>query len=282
VALIEDVMDEITQFNKSRWELLAQARVAYSQPFLQLTPENALDALDPDPVFVGSRFAQVAGKDVLVLAGGGGQQTAVFGLLGAQVTVIDLTETQLARDREAAAHYGYSLRVEQGDMRDLSRFADNSFDLVWHPFSINFIPDAAQVLREAGRVLRPGGFYHIQFANPYWSMDDDQWLPQGYPIRQPYVSGSQLAFGANEWTFTNDQGEAHRIEGPHEFLHTWSTMINTLAETGFVILGMREGPPGDSTAVPGTWEHLLTIVPPFVALAAVYAPGLMQEVQENG
>jgi hypothetical protein len=61
-------MDELAAFNKSRWEALAQARVAYSRPFLTLTPGTALEALDPDPVFVGSRFSQVAGKEVLCLA----------------------------------------------------------------------------------------------------------------------------------------------------------------------------------------------------------------------
>ena len=51
-------------------------------------------------------------------------------------------------------------------MRDLSRFADNSFDLVWQPYSINFVPDAPQVIAEVGRVLHPGGFYNLDFRTP--------------------------------------------------------------------------------------------------------------------
>lgn len=265
-------MDELARFNKSRWEALAQARVAYSRPFLTLTPATALEALDPDPIFVDSRFSQVAGKEVLCLAGGGGQQTAVFGILGANVTVLDLTETQLVRDHEAAAHHGYPLRALQGDMRDLSAFTDNSFDIVWHPFSINFVPDAAQVIREVGRVIRPGGFYHIQFANPFWSMDEVDWLPQGYPVKQPYISGGQLLSSSATWEFEDEQGNPQQIEGPHEFLHTYNTMINSLAQTGFVILGLWEGPAGDPQATPGTWDHLVTIIPPFVGLAAIYRP----------
>lgn len=269
-------MDELAKYNKNRWEALAQARVVYSRPFLTLTPENALEALDPDPVFVGSRFSQVAGKDVLCLAGGGGQQTAVFALLGANVTVLDLTETQLARDHEAAAHHGYTIHARQGDMRDLSAFADDSFDIVWHPFSINFVPDAASVIREVGRVIRPGGFYHLQFANPFWSMDEDDWLPQGYPVRQPYVNGAQLLHSASMWKFEDEQGNQQQIEGPREFLHTYNALINSLAQTGFAILGLHEGPEGDANTEPGTWEHLVTIIPPFNALAAVYQPAILQ------
>ena len=200
-------------------------------------------------------MGSIAGKDLLCLAGGGGQQTAVFGLLGANVTVLDLTETQLERDREAAAHHGYPLRIEQGDMRDLSRFADNSFDIIWHPFSINFVPEAAVVIREVGRIIRPGGYYHLDFANPFWSMDEDDWLPQGYPVKQPYVNGSQLQFADPNWKFTNDEGAEQDIEGPYEFLHTLSTIMNTLVLTGFVILGLNEGPPGDP-AVGITWSPL--------------------------
>lgn len=268
-------MDDLANYNKNRWEALAQARVAYSRPFLDLTPENALAALDPDPVFVGSPFSQVAGKNVLCLAGGGGQQTAVFGILGANVTVLDLTETQLARDHEAAAHHGYTIRALQGDMRDLSAFDADSFDVVWQPYSINFVPDAAQVLRQVGRIIRPGGFYHVQFANPFWSMDADAWLPQGYPVKQPYISGQQLLFSSATWKFEDEQGNQHRIEGPHEFLHTYGQIVNTLAQTGFIILGLREGPEGNPQAAPGTWDHLVTVIPPFNALAAVYQPALL-------
>src|SRR5262245_38425067 len=123
-------MDEIIQYNKARWEALAQAGVAFSRPFLEMTPETARQIVDPQGL-----MGEVAGKYVLCLASGGGQQSVAFGLLGARVTVFDLAETQLQRDQEAAAHYKLAVRTVQGDMRDLSCFADNSFDLVWHAFS---------------------------------------------------------------------------------------------------------------------------------------------------
>ena len=263
-------MNDLLKHNKSRWEALAQARVQYSRPFLDITPENALQALDPDPVFLDSPFADVAGKDVLCLASGGGQQTAVFGLLGANVTVFDLSETQLSRDKEAAAHFGYNLTIEQGDMQELSRFADNSFDIVWQPYSINFVPDAAAVIRGVSRIIRPNGFYHLQFGNPYWTMEPEDWTAEGYPLKQPYQTGTQLRFADPVWTFSDEAGVEHKVEGPHEFMHTFSMMINTLVHSGFIMLGIKEGPAGDPSAEPGSWEHFLTVLPPFVALGLVY------------
>jgi 2-polyprenyl-3-methyl-5-hydroxy-6-metoxy-1,4-benzoquinol methylase len=48
----------------------------------------------------------VKGKDVLCLASSGGQQSAAFGVLGANVTVFDLSENMLKKDVATAKHYG--------------------------------------------------------------------------------------------------------------------------------------------------------------------------------
>src|SRR3712207_564706 len=128
-------MDDLAHYNRERWEDLAAAHVVFSRPWLQLTPATARALVDP----VGL-LGDVTGKDVLCLASGGGQQSAAFALLGANVTVVDLAPTQLQRDQEAAAHYGLTIRTLQADMRDLSALESSSFDVVWHAYSINFIP----------------------------------------------------------------------------------------------------------------------------------------------
>lgn len=82
----------------------------------------------------------MVGKAVLCLAAGGGQQTAVFGLLGANMTVVDLTEGQLAGDETAAAHYGYPITTVQADMRDLSALPQQAFDRVFQADSTASVP----------------------------------------------------------------------------------------------------------------------------------------------
>ena len=85
-----------------------------------------------DPVTT-MMMEDVRGKNVLCLAGGGGQQSAVFSLLGADVTVLDLTPEQLERDERTAHHYGYGVTTVQGDMRDLSALPATHFDRVCQP-----------------------------------------------------------------------------------------------------------------------------------------------------
>ena len=253
-------MDELARYNKERWEELARAGVVFSRPFLEMDEQAARQAVDAQGI-----MGNVGDKEVLCLAGGGGQQSVAFALLGARVTVFDLSETMLERDRETAAHYNLSINVVQGDMRDLSAFGDNSFDIVWHAYSIDFVPEVRPVFDEVARVLRPGGLYRRECHNPFVkALDESEWDGMGYPLRGPYVEG-EVTFADPHWTFAGDDGAPQQVVGPREFRHTLSTLVNELAARGFVLLGLWEGPPGgDIKAEPGTWEHFIAVVPPWL------------------
>ncbi|HEY3341146.1 MAG TPA: class I SAM-dependent methyltransferase [Anaerolineae bacterium] len=252
-------MDPITHYNHERWEALAKANIEYSRPMLNLTPETARQELEPFGV-----LGSAEGKRVLCLASGGGQQSAAFGLLGARVTVRDFSETQLERDRQAAAHYGLHIETLQGDMRDLSPFADRSFDIVYHAHSINFIPDVEPVFSEVARVLAPGGLYRFSCMNPFvHGLDERHWDGHGYPLWRPYIDGDEV-IDKSPWDVWQTDGSVQRVAGPHEFRHTLSGLVNGLVRHGFNILGLWEEPAGDPNAQPGTWQHYKAIAPPWL------------------
>ena len=75
---------------------------------------------------------------------------------GVLITAIDLTPAMLARLRRRASRLGLTVdaRVMDGMALD---FPDASFDAVILHFIVAVIPDPARCLREAARVLRPGG-----------------------------------------------------------------------------------------------------------------------------
>lgn len=267
-------MDELARYNQERWEELAGANVLYSRPLLDLTPELARAVLHLDREGVVN---EVAGKAVLCLASGGGQQSAALGLLGAQVTVFDLTETQLQRDRDAAAHYGLQVRTLQGDMRDLSVFEAAAFDIVWHPYSVNFVPDPVQVFREVARVLRVGGLYRLDCANPFiLGLDETQWngaseACAGYPLRMRYADG-EMQFDDPDWIIGWADGTEQRVTGPREFRHTLHRLLTGLARHGFMLLGAWEHTSREPNPVPGTWEHFISIAPPWLTFWCRYQP----------
>jgi SAM-dependent methyltransferase len=267
-------LDDVARHNRERWEELAKAGVIYSRPFLDLDREKARKVVDAQGV-----LGKIAGRRVLCLAGGGGQQSAAFALLGARVTVLDISPTQLERDREAAAHYGASVRTVEGDMRDLSAFADRSFDIVWHAHSLAFVPDARRVLAEVSRVLRRRGIYRLSYTNPYVHGAGDRWNGQDFVLRGAWVDGGEVSYDDDRWDVWKPDGSAVKVRGPREFRHTLATVVNELAGHGLVVLGLwdsGEGQGEGATPRPGSWEHFVSIVPPYLTLIARKEPGLLR------
>ncbi len=254
-------MDELARHNQERWEELSREGVEYGRPWMDLTPGEARKRVDPEGM-----LAEISGRDVLLLAGGGGQQSAAFGLLGARVTVLDFSENQLDADRRAAAHYGLEPALVRGDMRDLSRFANSSFDVVWHAHSLAFIPDPRPIFREAARVLRPGGLYHLHCTNPFvHTFLGGNWAKGSYVPTQPYLDGREMS-GDSNWDVCKEDGTKRQVEGPREFMHAMSTLVNEPIALGFKLLGAWEDfDKADPGAPPGTWAHFCAVTPPWLA-----------------
>jgi ubiquinone/menaquinone biosynthesis C-methylase UbiE len=265
--------DEVAATNRARWNALVDANVEYTRPMLDLTPASARSFLDPSGV-MDARFNDVQGKDVLCLAGGGGQQGVAFALLGAHVTVFDISDNQLSRDRAAAEQLGLTIHTIQGDMRDLSAFGGASFDVVYHAYSITFVPRIEPVLTEVARICRPGALYRVEWSNPFTQLIDPErdWTGEGYTLRHPYVDGFEATTLYPTWTVDQEDGSQLELPSPREFVHTLATMINTLAEQGFVILHASEYTGNPEKATPGNWHHFASVAVPFLTLWARYQP----------
>jgi SAM-dependent methyltransferase len=252
-------MDQIIRTNRERWNALAQANVEYSQPFLDFTVEKATAYVHRYDV-----IQNVAGKKVLCLASGGGQDSVAFGLLGAQVTVFDLSDVQLERDRLGAAHHGLHVETIQGDMRDLSVLPDDTFDITWQPYSINFVPSVKPVNQEVSRVLKTGGIYFMQFANPFvQSVNDEAWDGKAYPLNRPYIDGEDIIQYFPHWDLVQPDGTLAKLDSPHEFRHSLSTVLNTMAANGFIFLHLQEWMKPDEEPEVGSWAHFTQVAPPW-------------------
>lgn len=237
---------------------MVKEECGFTKPWLNLDPTTVQKLADgqlkdiPRPLnemYPVSVLAGVRDKDVLCLAAGGGQQSAVFGLLGARVTVIDIADGQLAADRKAADHYGYKVKTVQGDMGDLSFLKDKSFDLVYQAPSMGYAADVKKVYSEVARVLRSGGLYRADGENPLSQfVDESTWNGRGYCITVPYETKEKQR-----------SGDKNVIE----YRHYLDEIFNGLIGCGFVIEHVEEIPREifqSKEDRPGSWGHSLRYI----------------------
>ncbi|MBC8331039.1 MAG: class I SAM-dependent methyltransferase [Anaerolineae bacterium] len=252
-------MDNINKNNRERWNALARANVEYTRPFLDFTIEDAQRY-----IYRHTMLKDVRGKRVLCLAAGGGQDSVAFALLGADVTVFDLSDVQLERDRLGAAHHNLKVTAIHGDMRDLKVFPAKQFDIVWQPYSINFVPEVDSVICGVARILKPGGIYYLQFANPFVQIvDDEAWDGNAYPLNGQYLDGEDLSVYFPHWDVDQPDSTHRQLESPHEFRHTLGTIMNTLVQYNFIFLGLWEWMKPDADPEPGSWAHFTQTAPPW-------------------
>jgi ubiquinone/menaquinone biosynthesis C-methylase UbiE len=181
-------------------------------------------------------FPSLRGLKVLCLASGGGQQAPILAALGAEVTLLDASPLQLAQDRFVAERDNLVIKLVEGNMTDLSAFADASFELIINPPSTLFVSDVAPVWRESYRVLQSGGVLMTGFLNPdefvfdSVALENEGVFAVKYPL--PYIESETLDQEALEQRIRN--------KGMFHFSHTMEAQLGGLTQAGFVITGFYE------------------------------------------
>ena len=180
-------------------------------------------------------FPPLKGADVLCLASGGGQQGPVLAAAGANVTVFDNSPRQLEQDQLVAEREALSLNTVEGDAADLSRFADESFDLVFNPCSTVFMQDVRAVWKEAYRVLRHGGVLMTGSMNPVHYIFDLYKADEGSLEVAHSIPYSDLTSIPKE-----DLDELIEKGLPVEFGHSLTDLLGGQCDAGFVISDVYE------------------------------------------
>ncbi|HEY8656081.1 MAG TPA: methyltransferase domain-containing protein [Candidatus Limnocylindria bacterium] len=118
--------------------------------------DRALDLMER--VLFGDGRAWVCGQaegDVLEIAVGTGRGLGLYPA-GIRLTGIDISPAMLDIARRRAASLGVDADLRVGDAQALE-FADATFDSVVIALGLCTVPDDGRAVREAARVLRPGG-----------------------------------------------------------------------------------------------------------------------------
>lgn len=195
-------------------------------------------------------FGSLAGKKVLGLASGGGQQIPVFAALGAECTVLDYSEKQLESERMVAEREGYPVNLVRADMTKPLPFADESFDLIFHPVSNCYVEEVRPIFRECFRVLKPGGVLLGGFDNGinYILDEKEEYLQNCLPFN-PLKNPEQMR-------------QLEAAGDGVQFSHTLEEQIGCQLEAGFLLTDVYE----DTNGAGRLHEHG---IPTFWATRAV-------------
>ena len=236
---------EILNHNREAWNKQVEEGNIWTKPVDSQKIEEAKKGrwsvvLTPTKPVPSDWFPKLDGKKVLCLASGGGQQGPILAATGAEVTVLDNSPYQLEKDKMVAAREGLLIKIEQGDMRDLSRFTNESFDLIFHPVSNCFMDDVNKVWKECYRVLTKGGALLAGFSNPItYIFDMNEWdVNHILSVRHriPYSDLEQLPKEQLELRIANKE--------TLEFGHSLQDQIGGQLDAGFTIKGFYEDSSG--------------------------------------
>ncbi len=103
----------------------------------------------------------VRGRDAVEIACGTGAGLGYLASLARSVQACDIADEVLAPPR---AHYGSRIRIDTADASKLP-YGDNSADVMLMYEAIYYLPNAADFLAEARRILRPDGVVLVASAN---------------------------------------------------------------------------------------------------------------------
>ncbi|MEZ6041379.1 MAG: class I SAM-dependent methyltransferase [Planctomycetaceae bacterium] len=252
--------------NQKAWNDLADSGSQFAKV------ASDAECRDPMKVLDGRGWlpASVAGLNVLCLASGGGWQSILYAVAGANVTVVDISDSMLRLDEREAKKRGVRVQLVQGSMDDLNCLADQCFDIVHQPVSTCYVPDVKAVYSEVARVLRDNGTYISQHKQPVSLQISHR------NERQQFVIGVEYY---HDGPIPRQRDESYRETGATEYLHRLEDLIGGLCRSGFVVEDFREPKRANYQVDVSHFGYRGRFVPPYLRLKARRLP---REISATG
>jgi len=226
---------DIIKHNSKAWDNYVDKNDKWTIPVSVEDLQNAENELwsvllTPTKPVPLSWFPDLKNLKLLGLACGGGQQGPLFATLGADVTIFDNSEKQLLQDKKISDSFNLGIQTVKGNMKDLSVFENETFDLIFNPCSLLFIDDVKPVWKECFRVLKPKGILMSGLINPLSFQIENETLLLKY--KQPYSDIDSLPEFKLDKLVANNEAL--------EFGHSLTDLIGEQLNAGFALTDFYE------------------------------------------
>jgi len=197
-------------------------------------------------------LGRVRGLHGLDIGCGEGYNTRLAARKGARMTAIDISETFLRHARKTEQRRRQGIEYLHAFAEKLP-FPDASFDFGMATMSLMDMANQRRALREACRVLKPGGFFQFSISHPCFATTKWQWLRDERGEKMALAVGDyfrRLNGEIEEWIFGAAPAELRRrlpkFRIPR-FTRTLSGWLNLVLNAGFQLERFAEPYPSDTT-----------------------------------
>jgi SAM-dependent methyltransferase len=216
---------ETLELNRRGWEAISADYQKHTR--------ISTDDVHYGPLAPGERelglLGDVAGKRIIEIGCGGGQNSIALTKWGAICVGVDPSSVQLDHARRLACENDVEVQFVAGVAEDLSAFRDMSFDVALSSYAFDYVTDLRRAYRETWRVLKPGGLFVFCLSHPWFQAVG--WYLIGDPDA-PHVGDYAAWPDVEEWDWAYEDGIAVRMRG---HLRTLAQIVNELIGTGFAL-----------------------------------------------